>query len=142
VGTAIYFVLQPKKTCSKPPAIDESCPPGAHVGDPNYSWPHPELFLDESGFGEALETFGYDVGEWGQPGWMICSSTVRKQIAAFQRDYNLVRPTIQQPPTAALRKDGLIDDATAIAIRYVHGLQQTGLSWPLIVEETRGGAVS
>ncbi len=104
------------------------CPPGRHVGgDTDYIWPRPDLFLDESGFGEALETFGYDMGPWDSPRWSVCQH--KKSIADFQRDHNAVYPTGE-----ILRTDGLIDDPTVLSMAHVDELQkEQQIVWPLIV---------
>lgn len=113
------------------------CPAGTHVGTVGYAWPYPDLFLDVSGFGEALETFGYNVGDWADPDWNVCSVAVRNAVEAFQRDYNLVWQTIDDPVTDPLATTGLIDDETVKAMAYVDGLLQMDFTWPLLVEETK-----
>lgn len=113
------------------------CPPGTHVGTVGYAWSYPDLFLDETGFGEALEVFGYDAGDWNGDDWNVCSARVRQAVEAFQRDYNLVWQTIDDPVTEPLPTTGLIEDETVKAMAYVDGLLQMGFTWPLIVEETK-----
>lgn len=109
----------------------------AAVGDTGYVWPHRDLFLDESGFGEALENFGYDVGDWSAPGWTVTSSLIVSAVREFQADYNSVRPTLEEPPTEALATSGRIDDATVNAMVFVHELQQAGHTWPLVVLQAK-----
>lgn len=122
--------------------LADRCPPGKHVGDPGFRWPYPQLFLDETGFGEALEVFGYDVGEWNVGGWDVCSPQVRQAVEQFQRDYNLVWQTIEDPVTDPLALTGLIDSQTVLALAFVDGLQQLGPTWPLVVEETKEAGVA
>lgn len=146
-ATVAYFLLRDRKRKPLPTEVvtptADACPPGKHVGgDSDYMWPREDLFLDETGFGEALETFGYDVGDWSAPGWDVCEPDVRQQVEHFQHDYNLVRKTIDEPATDELRTDGLIDDPTVQAMAYVDGLQQAELSWPLVVKETRTAGVT
>lgn len=130
VGTTYYFLRNRK------PSLKEGCPPGEHVGTRDFSWAHPELFLDESGFGAALETFGYDVGDWSSKQWRVCGDQMQRAVREFQTDYNIARPTLKDPPTGNLRSTGLIDEATVEAIAYVHELQAE-ISWPTLVYEVR-----
>ena len=111
------------------------CPPGQYVGAPGYQWPYPEAFLDPNGFGQALESLGYDAGSWSSLAWSPCEAGARRAVSQFQHDFNLVQPTRDAPDAVAV--NGLIDEPTIEAIVYAHNLQVQGLSWPLLVGETR-----
>ena len=93
-GTLAFILVRMAMTPKSEPF---ACPPGEHVGTVDYAWPHPNLFLDESGFGEALETFGYDIEDWDAPGWTACSEDVVHTVETFQRDFNQTRSTLRFP---------------------------------------------
>lgn len=114
-----------------------SCPDGEHVGAHGFDWPaHRELFLDAAGFGEALETFGYETDlEWVDDGWSPCDESFRGYVESFQKDWNRIRVSIPDAP-GALETTGLIDRKTIEAMAFVHGLQASGESWLVLVIES------
>lgn len=111
------------------------------MGAPGFSWPHEEIFVDSSGFGEALEALGYDAGDWQDEQWSVCSQQAQQAIEEFQADYNAVRLTVDEPVTGELEPTGLLDEQSVRALAYAITLRdEFGLDWPLLVYEARGGA--
>jgi len=110
--------------------------PSRYVGERGYEWPHRDLFVDESGFGEAFETFGYDAGDWNSEAWTVSSEPSMAVIREFQEDWNSVSPTLDVS-IGPLAVTGRIDDATVEAMAFVHTMQQAGHSWPVLVFEAK-----
>ena len=110
-------------------------PPPSYVGQPGYVWPHRDLFLDMTGFGEALETFGYDVGDWSSPSWSVLGEDMRGAVIEFQADWNLVSSALGTLPEILLDITGQINAATVEAMAFVNTMQEAGHTWPLIVLE-------
>ncbi len=136
VGGVAYVLLSDDKR----PAPRVVCHPGEYVGAPGYQWPYAESFFDPNGFGQALESLGYDAGNWSSLSWSPCDGGVKRAVTQFQSDFNLVRPTREDDAPEATPMSGLIDEPTIEALVYAHNLQVEGLSWPLLVGETRASA--
>ena len=131
-GVAYALLADDKSGAPRP-----GCPPGEYVGAPGYMWPYAESFLDQNGFGQALESLGYDAGRWSSLAWSPCEDGVRRSVSQLQRDFNTVRPTREDDPPEAVSVNGLLDAPTIEALVYAHNLQVEGLRWPLLVGETR-----
>ncbi|MCH9637767.1 MAG: hypothetical protein K0U16_07485 [Gammaproteobacteria bacterium] len=135
VGTATYLIVRRRRA----PQRSEVCPPdGDWVGGRLTQWPHADIFLDASGFGEGLESFGYDVGDWSDPEWNVCNIKMQDAVLQFARDYNRVSKIMDGPPVERIPNFGLITEPTIIAMEHVHRLQsEAGYDWPLLVEQVR-----
>lgn len=129
VGGAAYVWSRSRK----------SLPAPSYVGQPGYVWPRGDLFLDMSGFGEALESMGYDVGDWSSPDWNVLDEVVRSAVSEFQADWNVVATSLDTFPVRDLDVTGTINSPTVEALAFVNSMQDAGHTWPLIVLEVREG---
>jgi hypothetical protein len=146
-GAALAIAVIPRVRARAPgyvPGREPKIPlPTEYVGAPGFAWAHADIFPELASFGDALERFGYESGDWLEDSWSILGSQMQDAVRAFQDDYNVVRQTIDQPPTPKLAVSGRIDADTVEAIRYVANLIEiTAIPWPNIVYETRSAGVA
>jgi hypothetical protein len=143
---AAVLVFLPRKQGRGPgslPGSGRDPIPELYVGKTGYQWPHSDLFPQADAFGDALERFGYETGDWLSDKWSVLGSEMQDAVRSFQEDYNAVRKTIEQPPTPKLSVTGRLDADTVNALAYVSSLiEQTSMLWPNIVYDTRSAGVA
>ncbi len=120
---------------TEPPPPKPSSKLKNYVGS-GYDWPNKTRFPNEASFAMTLNVWGYSAS--------VTKSMISEQnmiaVRKFQRDFNVVRKTVNEPPPGLL-EDGLIGAGTIKGMLTVEAwVNFSGKPWPTMVAEAKAKA--
>lgn len=110
------------------------------IGAPGYTGWQTSRFPNEVSVGTTLEGFGYDVGNLGSASWTLWSPEGVNGITSFQREWNIVAPTVNK---SKISVDGCAGPQTLSAMASAEQMSiGSGIPWRDIVEMQGDDSIS